>query len=195
MEQAQPAGEPFERLTVTLGKPEFARLGRSLALRRMFFFVPLVAAMLPAVSLVTSLLDGRIRDALPLMIETLSEPRLWLSMGAFTLFLMAYLYFVLPVTTWRRARADKSIAGPIDLAFHENGVATLNHIGRAFYPWTIFSRVRRSGPLVQLWLGEVKAILVPLPGGDGVARAKALEAQCRARIAAAKAGAPAASAA
>lgn len=186
MQQAQPIGEPFETLTVTLGRPEFMRLGRSIAVRRMVFFVPLVAAMLPAVSLVTSLIDGRIRDAVPLMFETLSDPRLWLSMGAFTLFLMAYLYFVLPIATWRQARADRSIAGPIALAFHDNGVATQNQIGHAFYPWSIFTRVRRSGPLVQLWLGQVKAILVPLTGEGAEGRARALEARFAGLIAAAK---------
>lgn len=183
MQQEQPSGEPWAKLTVTLGRADFTRFGRACALRRSWFIVLLLALVIPASATFTTLIDGRVHDKGALIAEIATDPTLWAYVAAMAGVLLLYFALVVPWLQWRRARDDKTLAGQIDFAFYENGIASHNRIGDAFYPWAIFSRADRTGPLVHLWLGKAKAILIPRGSGTD---AKNLQAQCAARIAAAK---------
>lgn len=184
MQQEQPAGESWAKLSVTLVRADFTRFGRACALRRSWFLVLLLALIIPASATFTTLIDGRVRDKGAMIAEIATDPTLWAYVAAMAGILLLYFVLVVPWLQWRRAREDKTLAGQIDFTFHENGVASRNRIGDAFYPWAIFSRADRSGPLVHLWLGKAKAVLIPLATADD---AKNLQAQCVARIAAARA--------
>jgi len=183
VQQEQPSGEPWTKRTVTLGRADFIRFGRACALRRSWVVLLLLALIIPASAAFATLIDGRVRDKGALIAEIMTDPTLWTYVAAMAGVLLTYFALVVPWLQWRRGREDKTLAGQIDLAFYENGVASHNRIGDAFYPWTIFSRADRTGPLVHMWLGKAKAILIPL---GAVGDAKNLQAQCAARIAAAK---------
>jgi hypothetical protein len=186
VEQVKPIGEPWAKLNVTLGKADFIRFGRACALRRAWVPVLIILIVIPGASCLTAVLDGNLRRIGPLVIGTVLDRGLWIYVAVVLVVLMAYLALIVPWMSWRRARKDRTLGGPIEIALYDNGVSTLSRIGSAFYPWAVFSDVRRSGPLVHLWLSGAKAVLVPFTGPDAPRQADQLFARCRAAFAAAR---------